>query len=148
VIARRLALALGRPGWPPALVALAVLLLGGCVYYPTIMDAGGTRIRTENGRAVRDGVAALVYFDVNSTGKYGDTLLGAAAPLARQARLIAGGTPVDRLEIPGATTVKFGPGGPHVLLADLQRPLVKGESFIVTLQFEKSGGIGVVTVVE
>jgi copper(I)-binding protein len=35
-----------------------------------------------------------------------------------------------------------------VVLADLQRPLTKGETFIVTLQFEKSGGIGVVTVVE
>jgi copper(I)-binding protein len=52
------------------------------------------------------------------------------------------------LEIPGATTVKFAPGGPHVVLADLQRPLARGETFIVTLRFEKSGGIGVLTVVE
>ncbi|HEU4366629.1 MAG TPA: hypothetical protein VFV05_00195, partial [Methylomirabilota bacterium] len=94
-----------------ALAALA-LLLAGCVYYPTIMDAGGTRIRTENGRAVRDGAGALVYFDVNSTGKYGDVIVGVAAPIARQAQVVSGSSPVTRLEIPGATTVKFAPGGP------------------------------------
>jgi copper(I)-binding protein len=130
-----------------ALAALA-LVLAGCVQYPTIMDVGGTRIRTENGRAVREGAGALVYFDVNSTGKYGDTIVGVATPVARQAQVVSGGTPAARLEIPGATTVKFAPGGPHVVLAELQRPLTKGETFIVTLQFEKSGGIGVVTVVE
>ena len=131
-----------------ALAALA-LLLAGCVYYPTIMDAGGTRIRTENGRAVRDGAGVRVYFDVNSTGKYGDVIVGVvAAPVAKQAQVVNGTSPVARLEIPGATTVKFAPDGPHVVLADLQRPLTKGETFIVTLQFEKSGGIGVVTVVE
>jgi copper(I)-binding protein len=68
--------------------------------------------------------------------------------VAGQARLVSNGTQVSRLEIPGATTVKFAPGGPHVVLADLQRPLTKGETFIVTLEFDKSGNIGVVTVVE
>ena len=132
-----------------AALAALTLLLAGCVYYPTVADVGGTRIRTENGRAVREGAGAHVYFDVNSTGKYGDALVGvAAAPLARQAQVVNAGAPVARLEIPGATTVKFAPGGPHVVLADLQRPLARGETIIVTLQFEKSGGIGVVTVVE
>ena len=130
-----------------ALAALA-LLLAGCVYYPTIMDAGGPRIRTENGRAVREGAGALVYFDVSSTGKYGDTIVGVATPVARQAHVVSNGAPASRLEIPGVTTVKFTPGGPHVVLAELQRPLTQGETFIVTLQFEKSGGIGIVTVVE
>jgi copper(I)-binding protein len=133
-----------------AALAVLVLLLAGCVYYPTVMDAGGTRIRTENGRAVRDGEGARVYFDVNSTGKYGDFIVGVlAAPVAKQAQLVDGGaSPVPRLEIPGASTVKFAPDGPHVVLSDLPRPLTKGETFIVTLQFEKSGGIGIVTVVE
>jgi hypothetical protein len=131
-----------------AVLAALVLLLAGCVYYPTVADVGGTRIRTENGRAVLEGAGALVYFDVNSTGKYGDAIVGVAAPVARQAQVVSGSAPVGRLEIPGATTVKFAPGGPHVVLADLQRPLTKGETFIMTLQFEKSGGIGVVTVVE
>jgi copper(I)-binding protein len=133
-------------------VALAALLLlaAGCVRYPTVMDTGGVRIRTENGRAVRQGSDLLVTFDVVSSGKYGDTLTGvAAAPVASQAVLVRGrGGPLGRLEIPGATTVKFTPEGPHVLLSGLQRPLDRGETFVVTLLFEKSGGIGVVTLLE
>jgi copper(I)-binding protein len=98
---------------------------------------------------VLDGSGARVYFDVNSTGKYGDFIVGVlAAPVAKQAQLVDGTIPVPRLEIPGATTVKFVPDGPHVVLSDLPRSLTKGETFIVTLQFEKSGGIGIVTVVE
>jgi copper(I)-binding protein len=129
-----------------AALAALVLLLAGCVYYPTVMDTGGVRIRTENGRAVRQGADLLVTFDVLSTGKYGDTIVGVVSPVAKQAALLNGtGTTLGRLEIPGAATVKFTPEGPHIVLGELQKPIERGETFIVTLLFEKSGGIGVVT---
>lgn len=132
-----------------ALAALLLLLASGCVYYPTVMDTGGVRIRTENGRAVRQGADLLVTFDVLSTGKYGDTIVGVVSPIAKQALLVNGARgPVNRLEIPGAATVKFTPDGTHVVLGALQKPVERGETFIVTLQFEKSGGIGVVTLLE
>jgi copper(I)-binding protein len=131
-----------------ALAALA-LLLGGCVHYPTVEDIGGVRIRTENGKAVRQGEGVVVYFDVVSTGKFGDTIGSVAAPVAREARLVdAGGTPLANLEVPGATTMKFGADGPHIVLGDLTRPLTPGETIIVTLLFQKSGGVGIVTLVE
>jgi copper(I)-binding protein len=131
-----------------ALAALA-LLLGGCVHYPTVEDIGGVRIRTENGKAVRQGDGVVVYFDVVSTGKFGDTIGSVAAPVARQARLVdAGGAPLTNLEVPGATTMKFGADGPHIILDDLTRPLTPGETIIVTLLFQKSGGVGIVTLVE
>jgi copper(I)-binding protein len=131
--------------------ALAALGLGlaGCVHYPSVVDVGGTRIRTENGRAARHGDRLAVFFDVVSTGKFGDIITGVSAPVATQARLVdAPGAALMRLEIPGATTVKFTAEGPHVVLTGLQRPLTPRETFVLTLQFEKSGGIGVVTVVE
>jgi copper(I)-binding protein len=132
-----------------AALAALLLLAAGCVRYPTVMDTGGVRIRTENGRAVRQGADLVVTFDVVSSGKYGDTITGVAAPVASQAVLVRGrGGPLRRLEIPGATTVKFTPEGPHVLLSGLQRPVERGETFVVTLLFEKSGGIGVVTLLE
>jgi copper(I)-binding protein len=140
-------------GQRAALTALLLLLVGcvvtGCVHYPTIIDIGGTNLRTANGRAVRQEGATVVVFEVISTGKYGDVITAVTTPLAKQAQLVNGtGAPVPRLEVPGATTMKFTADGPHVLLGDLQRPLTPGETFIVTLVFEKSGGIGVVTVVE
>ena len=132
-----------------AALAALLLLASGCVYYPTVMDTGGVRIRTENGRAVRQGQDLLVTFDVLSTGKFGDTIVGVVSPIAKQAALVDGpGAPVTRMDIPGATTVKFTPDGNHVILAALQRPVERGETFIVTLLFEKSGGIGVVTLLE
>ncbi len=132
-----------------AALAAVVLILAGCVHYPSVVDVGGTRIRTENGRAVRDGDRLKVFFDVVSTGKYGDIITGISAPVARQAQLVdATGAPLARFEIPGAATVKFTPDAPNVVLTGLQRPLTPRETFILTLQFDKSGGIGVVTVVE
>ena len=131
-----------------ALAALA-LLLGGCVHYPTVEDIGGVRIRTEKGRAVRQGETVLVYFEVISTGKFGDTIDSVAAPVARQARLVdAVGAQMTPLEVPGATTLKFAAEGPHIVLDELTRPLTPGETIIVTLLFQKSGGVGIVTLVE
>ena len=132
-----------------AALAALVLSLSGCVHYPTVVDVGGVRMRTEAGRAVLEGDRARVFFEVVSTGKFGDVILGVTTPVAGRAQLVdAAGAALPKFEIPGATTVKFTPDGPHVVLTGLQRPLVPRETFIVTLQFDKSSGIGIVTVVE
>lgn len=124
-------------------------LLAGCVTYPAITDIGGTRIRPENGRLVRQADGAALYVDLHSTGKYGDVLTSARAPVASRAALVGdGATAVERIEIPGAALVAFRPGGPHVRLAGLTRALAAGEVVIVTLVFEKTGSLGVVSVVE
>ena len=76
-----------------------------------------------------------------STGAYGDTIVGVVSPVAKQAAMVTGaGGPVTRMEIPGATTVKFTREGDHVVLGALQKPVERGETFIVTLLF--AAGIG------
>src|SRR2546430_127314 len=133
-----------------AAAALAgALACGGCVHYPTVMEAGGTMVRPDKGRAVREGAGALVYFDLKSTGKYGDVITGVHTPVARQAQLVSGkGKPLTRLEVPGAAVLSFTPTGPHVVLSELTRPLVLGDTIIVTLVLEKMGGLGVIATVE
>ena len=132
-----------------AALAVALLLTAGCVTYPTVMDVGGPRLRPDKGRAVRQADGAVVYFDIKSTGKYGDVITAVYSPVARQAALVgAGGDPLSRFEVPGATTFSFAAGGPHVVLSELTRALTPGETIIVTLIFEKSGGLGVITTVE
>jgi copper(I)-binding protein len=134
------------------LLALASLLAGGCTYYPSVQDMGGVRLRPEQGRAVRAAnsqEAAAVYFVLHSTGKYGDVLKAAESPLARKAELRGpGGTRVSDIEVPGATVMAFHPGGLHIVLSDFTRPLEAGEVIIVTLHFQKSGSLGLITVVE
>ena len=132
-------------------VALAVVLLlcAGCVNYPTVMDVGGPRLRPDKGRAVRKAEGAVVFFDLKSTGKYGDIITAVYSPIAKNAALVdAGGGALPRVEVPGATTMSFTAEGPHVVLSELTRPLTPGETIIVTLIFEKSGGLGVITTVE
>ena len=133
------------------LVLAGGVLAGGCTYYPSVVDMGGVRLRPEEGRAVRaaNGQEAAVYFKLNSTGKYGDVLKGAESPLVRKAELRGpGGSRTREIEIPGATVVTFERNGPHIVLAELTRALEAGEVIIVTLHFEKSGALGLVTVVE
>lgn len=48
---------------------------------------------------------------------------------------------IDRIEIPAGETVKLEPGGYHVMVMDLQRPLVPGDTVEVTLTFEKAGEV-------
>jgi copper(I)-binding protein len=135
-----------------ALIALASVLFGGCTYYPGVVDIGGVRLRPEQGRAVRSagGQEAAVYFQVNSTGKYGDVLIFAESPeVARKAELRdPSGSRIGEIEIPGATVMAFHRSGPNVVLSDFRRTLEPGEVIIVTLHFQKSGPLGLITVVE
>ena len=131
-------------------LSLAVLLVtAACVHYPNVADIGGTRIRPHNGRAVREPDRALFYVDLENTGKFGDTIVAVATPVAREARLVsAGGTTIERLALPGIGQLSLRPGGDYILLTNLTRPLNSGDVIIVTLVFEKVGRLGVVTVVE
>ena len=127
-----------------AVVVLLALATAGCITYPSVEDIGGIRIVPRKGRAVRQADSALVYMELHSTGKFGDAVMTAFSPVAREAQLV----PPGRMEVPGTAVVALEPAGPHVVLTGLTRELIPGESIIVTLVFEKSGGIGVITVVE
>ena len=45
---------------------------------------------------------------------------------------------IDALELPAGTLVQLVPGGYHIMLIDLAKPLVVGETFDVTLEFDQA----------
>ena len=49
--------------------------------------------------------------------------------------------PVASVELKAGTAVQFKPGGYHVMLFDLVKPLTKGETIKVTLTLTKAGEI-------
>ncbi len=49
----------------------------------------------------------------------------------------------DGLVIPAGETVELKPGGYHLMFMKVQYPLVEGEMFEATLQFEKAGSVTV-----
>jgi copper(I)-binding protein len=50
---------------------------------------------------------------------------------------------VPSIEIPPGRTVTFGPGGLHLMMIGLTRPLRQGETVPVTLRFERAGEVPV-----
>ena len=85
-----------------------------------------------------------------------DRLLSASSPSAKKAELhtmeMAGMVmkmrPVAGLDIPAGQPVALKPGGEHIMLIGLQQPLREGQSFTLTLNFEKAGARTVSVAVE
>ena len=91
--------------------------------------------------------AGAAYVTITNGGTETDRLIAVTTPVARKAAVHAhmmdGGVkkmrPVEAAEFnPGEPTV-FMPGGLHVMLMGLRAPLVKGDTFPLTLAFERSG---------
>ncbi len=94
-------------------------------------------------------MVGAVYLTIKSTGT-ADRLVAAAAPasIAKRTELhktVMGSNdmmsmkPVKSIAIPTTGTVKLKPGGYHVMLVNLKKPLVAGAKFPLTLTFAHSG---------
>ena len=79
----------------------------------------------------------------------GDRLIGAATPVARVAEIhqhtmdngVMKMRQVDAVPLPAGQAVVLSPGGYHIMLIDLKAPLIAGQSFPLTLSFEKGGTV-------
>ena len=85
-----------------------------------------------------------------------DRLVSVSSPAAKKTQLhtmsMAGNVmqmrPLDSLDIPAGQAVTLKPGGDHIMLLGLERPLREGQSFPLTLSFGKAGTRNVTVVVE
>lgn len=89
-------------------------------------------------------------------GATADKLVGASSDAAASVELhthkMEGGVArmrqVDDVPVPAGQKVEFRPGGLHLMLVGLKRPLKDGEQVAVTLRFEKAGSMPVNFVVD
>lgn len=90
------------------------------------------------------------YLTIENKGAAADRLIGGSTEIAGKAELhemaVNNGVmkmrPLDKgLTIEPGKTVKLAPGGYHLMLLDLKRPLKQGEQVPVTLEFEKAGKV-------
>jgi copper(I)-binding protein len=96
------------------------------------------------------------YFVVHNKGTEGDRLLGASTPLAATVELhthvhlgdVMKMQKVDSVGVPANGEARFEPGSNHVMLFGLKQPLVSGERFPLTLEFEKAGKVEVEVAIE
>jgi len=106
---------------------------------PTVTDAWA--------RATAPGVDVGAAYMTIDGGAKSDRLVGASTPRAAMGHLhtveekdgVSRMRAVDGIEVPAGKRVELAPKGTHVMLMGLGRPLVAGESFPVTLKFEKAG---------
>jgi copper(I)-binding protein len=76
-----------------------------------------------------------------------DRLLSVSSPVAKKVELnamemsgmVMKMRPIAALEIPAGQPVTLKPGGDHIMLIGLNGPLREGQSFPLTLTFEKAG---------
>jgi periplasmic copper chaperone A len=122
------------------LTALALLA------FPLAASAEQSDIKVEKAwsRAAMAGHTGAVYLTVTNTGAAADRLTAASTPVAQTAQVhesysekgIMKMRPVAALPVAPGKPVTLSPGGYHVMLMGLKQPLIKGESFPLTLTFE------------
>ncbi len=94
--------------------------------------------------------ATAIYFTIVNGGA-ADKLVSAATEVAAKTNLhkskMSGSMmsmgAVPSVEVPAGATVAFAPGGLHVMVSGLTRPLKSGDRFPLTLAFEKAGSVTV-----
>ena len=115
------------------------------------VKAGGLVITQAWSRATPGGAKiAGGYLTIENKGTTADRLIGAAVDVAGKVEVhemamnngVMTMRPLDKgLAIEPGKTVKFAPGGYHLMLMDLKSPLKQGDKLPVTLEFEKAGKV-------
>jgi len=98
--------------------------------------------------------AAAAYVTIVSAT--GDRLTGASTPAAQKAELhsmtmdgnVMKMRQVDAIGLPAGQTVTLKPGGYHIMLTGLAKPLKDGDTFPLTLTFDKAGAREVTVAVQ
>jgi hypothetical protein len=78
-----------------------------------------------------------------------DRVVGASSPVARRVEMhvtlregdVRKMREVKSFEVPAGGSFELKPGGAHLMLLDLKRPLKKGEKVPLTLKLEKGGEV-------
>ena len=90
------------------------------------------------------------YLTIENKGSAPDRLIGGSADIAGKVEVhemtmnngVMTMRPLDKgLTIEPGKTAKLAPGGYHLMMFDLKRPLKQGDKLPVTLEFEKAGKV-------
>lgn len=119
--------------------------------------AGGEiEVRAAWSRATPPGAKIAVgYMEIRNPGSQPDRLVGASTPVAKRVEMhvtqregeVMRMRQVKDFEIPARERITLRPGGSHLMLVDIVRPLKKGERIPLTLRFERAGEFAVEVVV-
>ena len=127
--------------------ALAAALLAAQVLAHN-HEKGDIQVRHPWSRATPPGAKVAVgYMEIRNHGRQPDRLLSASTELAQRVEMhvtrqegdVMKMRQVQSFEIPARERYELRPGGAHMMLVDIVRPLKKGERFAMRLVFERAG---------
>lgn len=114
-------------------------------------EEGGVTVRDAWARPSSNTIGAA-YLVVENKGSSDDRLLRASADLSPKVQVhevVTSGLTQqmqevkDGIVVPAGGSVELKPGGYHIMLMDLPKPLEVGETVVLTLEFEKAGSMEV-----
>jgi copper(I)-binding protein len=120
-------------------------------------DSNGAKLTVEHAWArASAGTTAAAYFRVLNQGSAGDRLLAVGTPVADKAAIhenkmengVMKMRPIGPITIAPGQSIVLKPGADHVMLIGLKHPLKEGETFPLTLSFERAGDVQVAVRVE
>lgn len=102
------------------------------------------------------GKTGVAYFTIINKGTIDDRMISASTPVAQKAEPhttvddhgIMKMRPVHGIVVKAGGRAELKPGGLHLMLIGLTAPLKEGQSFPLTLTFEKAGNIDATATVE
>ncbi len=128
---------------------LSLLALSGLVLLalPDLAMAAAPTVSGAWARATPPGVSVGAAYLTIAGGSTNDRLVGADTDRATMVQLhtvegsngVAAMRQVDGVAVPTGKQVALAPGGTHIMLMGLTRPLVAGETFPLQLRFENAG---------
>lgn len=130
------------------LMTLLMLTLPAAMAAHPAGRAGDVEVVDAWARATPPGAQnGAVYLTIRNTGKTAERLLGAASDRAERTELhtsetrngVATMVQLSAVDLPAGETVRFEPGGRHVMLVGLRQPLKAGERIALTLRLERAG---------
>lgn len=132
---------------PIALLGLALPVTAQSVRQGSLTIDGAWTRQTAPGQSVGGGFMTIV-----NRGKAADRLLSGSSPAAAKIEIhtmsMDGGVMrmrplADGLAVPAGGKVELKPGGYHIMLIGLKKPLALGGRIPVTLRFQRAGSVTV-----
>ncbi len=137
--------------------AIAVLACAALIAYAQPYVLQNLRIEHPYARPTPPGAhTGAAYFAIENRGRDGDRLIRVQTPFADAAEIhsmtmdgsMMQMRAVSALDIAPHATTTLKPGGYHLMLVDLKRPLAVGDTVPLSLTFEKAGTIEIAARVE
>ena len=138
--------------WLPHLATALVLVLFISSEARAQASSNTIKVEQEWARATPNGAqTGAAYMTLLNNGASVDRLVSASTPVADQVQFhkatedngVSRMREVKEIELDPGAKVIFKPGDMHMMIVRLKEPLKEGQTFPLTLQFEKAGHIDV-----